>query len=77
MKQRLNEWRNGIAIAAIMVIGTFFIQDSDFHDAGVCEEFAATLLDHNRYLFCENEAFDHGVCMLYDLLTVQSNFCKA
>jgi len=64
-KQRLNEWRSGFAATAIMIIATFFIQDTDFHDIEQREDFATTMLDWNRYLFSENEDADYKVSLKY------------
>jgi len=58
----LNEWRNGFAATAMMIVATFFIQDPNFHDATQCEEFAAAMLNQNRYLFNESDGNDNKVC---------------
>ncbi|KIN94285.1 hypothetical protein M404DRAFT_35229 [Pisolithus tinctorius Marx 270] len=58
-KQHLNKWRSGFAATALMVIATFFIQDTDFHDPKQREDFAAAMLHHNHYLFSGNEDINH------------------
>ncbi|KIK79842.1 hypothetical protein PAXRUDRAFT_16109 [Paxillus rubicundulus Ve08.2h10] len=57
-KQHLNEWHGGFAVAALMVITTFFSHDPDFHDTEQHAEFTAAMVKKNQFLFMHNPGVD-------------------